>query len=1085
MRIEQITLQGFKSFGERTRLDFGPNVTGVVGPNGSGKSNLVEALRWIVGARARELRGEEAQALLFHGSDGHAPMGFAEVELVLSRGRERLVISRRLDRDGSSDVRLSGQRATFKAIERALAGSGLARGGYAIIGQGEVGEVLQAGPEVLLGYLEEAAGLKAVTLATRTAQERLEAATREMEALGQKHAGLKESLQAKAAQAEAACQARGLSRQLLALRRGLVQARLQESRAEAHKTQARIAELEAERGQLAGRLAALQQEKATLQEGLERLTGAHAEALRQAEALQGERRLLSQEIAHLRDLEARLRREAEGLSAQLARLESLPAPHPPQEAEPGAEEIPRLELRQRQMEARLSELQRELRQAQTRYEAFLKAQAGYEARLAAFDQSQQQRQHLERERARLEERLERLEAWRHALEAQEQELRAELDRVVKQEGSLGADLRASHSEAQRLEAYLQSGTDLAEGPRKARGAGIEGLLGVVADLLQVPPGLELALEVALGGRLQWVLTRDEQAAKQAVAYLKREGGRATFLPLTLLKADGRPRRDWSRSPGVRGLARELVGFAHPEALPALLGETLVLENLEAALELARRHRDHPRLVTLEGELLEPSGAITGGRVQRGGQMLAQRRRLAEVRAEAEALARQVQALSARSAELRQRLQGLALGELRQQEEATRAELRGVRLALERLGDPQPPEAPEAVTPPDTQAQATLAGELEGLRRELARLREAQLAWTRHREQLRAYQEAQENRRRAGERLQAIGLELTELEQRRQGVSERLAALEREAAALELGALEASVQQARRQLRGLAEEESRLLARTNAVLGELEQARIALARRESTQEALLLELAELPEVPDGQDPLRDGKAVHQADDLQVEGSSRLLARRLSETEAALEALGPVNHLAESEYQALAREAEQLAAALAEAEAGVARLEAELRLVEGEYRERLQAAYHRFRERFHDYAQALLGAEARLEHDRSGLHLVLQPSGKRTIDLGLLSMGERTMGALAFLFALAGTAEEGRGLPIAVLDEVDAPLDEANILRFTELLRRFKGETQFILVTHQKRTMEACDALYGVTSERGLSRVYSIHREDALA
>ncbi len=165
--------------------------------------------------------------------------------------------------------------------------------------------------------------------------------------------------------------------------------------------------------------------------------------------------------------------------------------------------------------------------------------------------------------------------------------------------------------------------------------------------------------------------------------------------------------------------------------------------------------------------------------------------------------------------------------------------------------------------------------------------------------------------------------------------------------------------------------------------------------------------------------------------------------------------------------------------------MAKLEAELRLVEGEYRDRLHAAFHRFRDRFHDYARALLGAEARVEHDKSGLHLVLQPSGKRTIDLGLLSMGERTMGALAFLFALAGTAEEGRGLPIAVLDEVDAPLDEANILRFTEFLQRFKGETQFILITHQKRTMEACDALYGVTSERGLSRVYSIRREDALA
>ncbi|GIW35553.1 AAA family ATPase [Meiothermus sp.] len=204
MKIERLILQGFKSFGERTSLEFGPGIYGIVGPNGSGKSNLVEALRWVVGARARELRGEEALSLLFHGADGRAPLGFAEVGLELGGNGRRVNLSRRLERDGSSDVRLNGSRSTLRQVEQALMGTGLSRTGYAIVGQGEVGQILQAGPEVLLSYLEEAAGLRAVTQASKTAHERLESATLELQTRAQELAERKASVAEKAQQAEAA-----------------------------------------------------------------------------------------------------------------------------------------------------------------------------------------------------------------------------------------------------------------------------------------------------------------------------------------------------------------------------------------------------------------------------------------------------------------------------------------------------------------------------------------------------------------------------------------------------------------------------------------------------------------------------------------------------------------------------------------------------------------------------------------------------------------------------------------------------------------------------------------------------------------
>jgi chromosome segregation protein len=350
--------------------------------------------------------------------------------------------------------------------------------------------------------------------------------------------------------------------------------------------------------------------------------------------------------------------------------------------------------------------------------------------------------------------------------------------------------------------------------------------------------------------------------------------------------------------------------------------------------------------------------------------------------------------------------------------------------------------------------------------ELTARREIATRWQRYREDLERYNAAQRDMAELEARLCRLRTEQAELQQQLAAIQSRKGELEQDRARLNLKQLEEQLKAARSRTCTLSEEETQLVARTNSLLAELEALHLAQARREATIEALQQELSQLPPGP-------------------IEkGSSRSLARALSESEAALEALGPVNHLAEGEYALLREEVAGLEAALQESTEAVRRIEAELHLVESAYRERIEQVYQVFKEKFSHYASALLDAEVELERSRQGLELVLKPAGKRTANLSLLSMGERTMGALAFLFALSEVGE-GSGLPIAVLDEVDAPLDEANIQRFCRFLQRFKNQTQFILVTHHKRTMEACDALYGVTTEKGSSRVYSIKRDEALA
>ena len=1069
MKIERLTLQGFKSFGERTSLDFDRGIYGIVGPNGSGKSNLVEALRWVVGARARELRGEEALSLLFHGSDGKAPLGFAEVGLELGGNGRRVSLSRRLERDGSSDVRLNGTRSTLRQVELALMGTGLSRTGYAIVGQGEVGQILQAGPEVLLTYLEEAAGLRAVTQASRVAHERLESATLELQTRSQELAERKASVADKAQQAEAARNAAALAVRSLVLRRSVLQARIREADLEAKAARQKSQALERERNEAAVRLQELEAEKSRALEALEAAQNAYSEALRQTEALGGELRLLEQERRASEDLLQRITQDIAEGETRLARLRSVVEPQMPSEPEPPAEVLRDHEGRQRALQAALEAEESSLSAHQQAFERYLKAQAAYEARRAAFEQMQAQKAALEADRERIEQELKGLTQGLEAAQVLEGELRARLNRLVKVQGQHSSEARAAESEARRLEALLRSGSDLAEGPRRARDSGLPGLIGVVADLLQVPPGLELAIEVALGARSQWVLTEHEQAAQDAIQYLKQQGGRATFLPRTLLRGGRESGRDWSGYPGVVGPARRLVGLpACPEALPTLLGQTWVLQSLDAALALAKAHPDHPRMVTLEGDLLESSGAITGGRMQRGGQMLALRRRYQEALAEAERLGAEAQNLQAESDALRSQLAGLGLADLQRRRTELASELRAVQSSLGRFAQEAAPEPPLPVEAPQPKRLEALRGEREALAAQMAKERELAAQWRRFREDRARYEDAQQQIAELETRIQHLRGEQAELAQKLSRLQSRRAAIEQAQGTLGLRQLEGALHAARGHTRALSEEETRLIGRTNELLSDLEALHLTQARREATIETLLAELQEIPPGPT------------------EEGTARSLARALAETEAALEALGPVNHLAEQEYALLSEEIRRLEGALQEAEAVVRKLEVELRLVESEYRERMQQVYAVFKEKFAHYASSLLDAEVQLERSQQGLELVLKPAGKRTVNLNLLSMGERTMGALAFLFALSelGKSGGGGGLPIAILDEVDAPLDEANIQRFCRFLQRFKHQTQFILVTHQKRTMEACDALYGVTTEKGLSRVYSIKREEVL-
>ncbi|WP_105317859.1 AAA family ATPase [Thermus tenuipuniceus] len=1001
-RIDRLILQGFKSFAERTALDFPDPITGIIGPNGSGKSNLVEALRFVTGARAHELRGQELGTLLFHGGEGRPPQAMAEVRLELSRGRERLTVERRIEGDRSL-FRVNGRPLSAKALALHLAGTGLGRGGYAIVGQGEVAALLEAPGEVLLAHLEEAAGLKPVVEAARVAEKELEEAHRLLEERERELQELKAQVERLRGEAHRAKRAQTLDLEALALRVSLVEARMEEAQAEMARAEERLKALAREEETLERERQALEKKRLTL--------AREEESLRQE--LEAVRLLLKEREGFERELK------------ELARLHKALDRPPPEDPGPPIPPPPRpleeLRTQLRHLKAEEARLLAAKKRHEEAFRRYLTETARYEERLKAYQEALAERAHLEEELAQRLEELRDLEgkmAERKRLETHLTDLRAQAQGALR--------------ETERLRRLLEAGSDLHEGPRRVRK--LPGVLGVVADLVRPEAGLELALEVALGPRLQWVLTQDEEAAKAAIALLKREGGRATFLPLTLLSPPPPPSPP--PAPGLLGPAFRLARLRHPglpeeKILLALLGDTLVFADLDAALAY-RRALGRERVVTLEGEVLERLGALSGGRLKGGGETLLLRRRLEDLETEQDQLAGEIKALEEALA---------SLPPYRRLEEA-RAQVGALQA---RLRSPLPPP-PQPPTPPqETWEEARLLA-LEKEREEL----EGILAQAEAHERWRLLSQAREAWAASQEEVRRIQARMEELKAKLAATQPLLAKAQE---------LEERLKAVRAERTNLEDQQTRALTRANALLSERENLRLLLARREALLEELGRERASFP-------PLD-----------RLPGTPRALQARLAQVERERASLGPVNALAERELMELEARLEAQAKEVQEATEALLRLEAEAKAVEKAYGERLKESYQVFQSAFQKYALALLGARAEVRREGQGLKLVVIPAGKRTQDLRLLSLGEKTLGALAFLFSLG---ELQGGLPLAVLDEVDAALDEANLVRFTRFLNSGK---QFILVTHQKRTMEACHALYGVTAQGGVSRVFSIRKEAA--
>jgi chromosome segregation protein len=1192
MRIKQIDLNGFKSFMERTVLELPQGVTAIVGPNGCGKSNVVDAIRWVLGEQSpKHLRGGAMEDVIFAGNAEHGPLGMAEVSLLLERdesdlaqaatseGEEiavaselpaelakasEILVTRRYFRSGDSEYFINRAPCRLKDITELFLGTGVGTKAYAIVEQGRVDQLVNAKPEELRLFLEEAAG-------TTRFRSRKIAAERKMERTRDNLLRVQDVL-------------RELERQMASLER---QARRAE---EYHRIKGDLRDLDlrvmtarqrtwsAEVERLAARQTALHADEAAVHDDIRRTQGAtgearaartsHAERLRaveeeiteqrlragdaqaratalaaRAEELAGRATQTERDIGLLGGRLAELSSEADGLAAQAARLA---ADKPAAEVERTATEEhlaalasagPPLESDVEQAKDALLEALGEEMRLRNRAEALRQRRDDLAGRRRKVDD--EQRALGERLRAnargtegaratvaRLTEERVRVASEREALEAEQQALGA-------RERAQAAVLDEARAETTRLRSRAES---LRELQTRYEGCtrGVASLIArepdgaaLLASVLRVPAALERAVAAALGVRLTQVVVSDTAAAVGAVSWLRTTAaGSATVVP-----RDPERRAPVIVPPGRRLVDQIEVDPQHWALAEALLGHVLLADDLTDALALWRGASHPVTVVTPAGEAIDTLGAVSGGsEAPLEETLLARIRELRELEAALAASAKRTAAEEGALARLRESLAAgaratTALDERLQliQVQVVTTDKDRERFEEDRLRIGADLEVGALEVGNLAGEDGEVAGELAALHARLAAAeqgvagrrtqlveQQAKLARWRedHAEAERVHTAAAVRAAALAERLRAVETDVTRAAARRTELEERLATARREAdeatqggdrARRDAAAAEVERGAAAERAAALDEERQRLLAaiaeadaalsaddaaertardRLEALREERAGLEVVLAERRAGLGHLAEQLAE-----------RYGLGLDALTDVTVEddGQDEERAARVESLRARLLRLGDVNPGALAELEELRGRREFLVAQRTDLERSLDDLRRTIAKLTRTSRLRFEETFEAANEKLGEVFPKLFpNGKARLEltepgeDGEPGVEIVVQPAGKKLQSLSLLSGGEKALTAVALILSLFLI----RPTPFCLLDEVDAPLDEANIGRFNDLIRFMASASQFVLITHNRRTMEVAETLYGITMEQaGVSKVVSVRLREA--
>lgn len=1182
MYLKALEIQGFKSFPDKTVLNFGEDITAIVGPNGSGKSNVSDAIRWVMGEQSsKSLRGAKMEDVIFGGTEKRSQMGFAQVTLVLDNTEHifprmeesEVAVTRRYYRSGESEYYINKQSVRLRDVNELFMDTGMGREGYSIVGQGKIDEILSVKSADRREIFEEAAGISKFRHRKEETERKLERTEENLVRINDKIAELELQVGPLRSQAEKAKKYLILRDELRTLEISVWLENLDKIKTDSIKlnTDYALAQQELERAN-----AALDELYAASEQFAEKTHANDMEQERlrtECAELDAKRSEEDAAVAVLRtgieNNRANIERVENDLRDQSGRAESLTAQIAAKHAriEELAAQTAELEEELRAFLAQAEELARTAGEAGSEVEALrakealaasdaADCRADMSAMNAGLAELTERRAALEAESesvdGQLTEKRRAASASRRALEEAQEEADAVRNIIsghtLKMEGRVKREETARQKsidltmEKNNLDSRIHLLSEMEkeyEGFNKAvrlimqaaEKNALRGVHGPVANLMTTDKRYAVAIEIALGAGMQNVVVDREEDAKSAINFLKqRDGGRATFLPLTAIRGDVLREAGVEREYGYVGVASQLVQFdkRYTEIFNNLLGRTVVVEDMDCGIAIARKYGSRFRIVTLDGQVLNRGGSMTGGSVSRSAGILSRANELKELTARREALTEKLDAalreadeakrdLNAAQYELdvaREQQRGaedavlrltgekkqydMLLESLRARESDIAAELESITARTEELKKAAAARE-EEIKKHEAEAarcraesEEKLAGQNE-LQRDSAHLGDEIAA---RKSTLAGFTAERETTERALGDLETLAQQMRGDEDGRRALIEdyraKIKAAEEEIAQHDAvtASLRADAEKRRAELAELAEakltlegersandrryrECNELLSQTQAAAGRLEQKRVTAAMEEKQILDKLWESYEL------------SHSAAQEQRIELESVPKA-SRRINELKREINGLGNVNVGAIEEFDRVNTRYTYLTGQRDDVEKAKEELLGVIENITSEMTVIFKEQFALIRESFQETFLELFGggkATLELEDENAvldcGIEIKVQPPGKALKTLSLLSGGEKAFVAIALYFAILKV----HPTPFCVMDEIEAALDEPNVIRVAHYMRRICDKTQFIVITHRRGTMEAADVLYGVTmQERGVSKVLTINMND---
>ncbi|MBP3697104.1 MAG: chromosome segregation protein SMC [Clostridia bacterium] len=1177
MRLKALEMQGFKSFPDKTVLEFGKGITAVVGPNGSGKSNISDGVRWVLGEQStKTLRGSRMEDVIFGGTSQRKALGYAEVTLRLDntdRGlnndKDEVSVTRRYYRSGESEYKINGEVCRLRDIHELFMDTGLGRDGYSMVGQGRIADLVSARSSQRRDMLEEAAGISHFRYRRADANRRLDQAEENLVRLRDILAELEGRIGPLKTQSEKALKFLALADEKKTLEIGLWLHTIEKSRnglkEQEHKLSLATSQYEMTENELVElieKIEAAIKETQDITLEVERLRQTIAESEEEAAVIDGKIAVEKNTIEHntqtierisgdmgdseqslaeidaqienaqknIADNEAKIVAKKEELSKEIERLNSLLGKN--NENSEKAREI----------NEKLTAAAMKAADIRVEKSTAMSTRTELDTRIKSIDEVIETRggvlDNLKLEEAAAKAELDRLNA-----EAAEHENALEgyrmiigtrgdkVERLRKEIDSVNLDIYQKNARIKMLD-DLEKNLDGYAGSvqkviKEANRGFLKGIHGTLSQLITAPAEYAVAIETALGAAIQNIVTDNENTAKRAINYLKdNRAGRATFLPLTSVKSRPFKEKGLEKCEGFVDMADKLLEYdaKYAEIIGSLLARTAVVDNIDNGIEMAKKYSYRFKIVTLDGQVLNAGGSMTGGSRGSGTGFLSRANEVDGLKEKVSALEKQLdekqavfKSLSEELALVQAELDASEAELIKVQENIIRADgemklisdryaaakghideleaekSRAKQRIAEAFATEEKAEKELAAVNEETEALTASLTELNEEKESIDKLREESgevqnalnLEIVSMRKEIEADNEIIEECLRRKEafskRTDRLNAEIEEIKRLNEETAANIAQFETQAATLRANAVETK------------EKITALIEKRTQAEGESTSLRNKEREKNNEREKLTAELARLEERRDSmqreletaQNKLYDEYqlTLREAVEMDIVLEDIPQAQRtLQEIKNKIRGLGNVNVGAVEEYKEVSERYEYMSGQLADIEKSKAELTKLIEELTGKMAERFREQFRRINNKFGDTFRDLFdGGKAELVLDdpqdvlECNINIRVQPPGKNVQNIDLLSGGEKGLAAIALLFAILKVTPA----PFCIFDEVEAALDDVNVSRYASYVRNMTDSTQFILITHRRGTMDEADMLYGVTmQEEGVSKLLEL-------